>query len=67
MRQINGNTHRVVHNSESFEAKTVIINTCGFIQDAKQESINTILQFVKAKEKGLIKKGLCYRMSFGKI
>jgi len=56
MRQINGNNIEVVHNSESFEAKTVIINTCGFIQDAKQESINTILQFVKAKEKGLIKK-----------
>lgn len=56
MRQISGNSLQVVHNSESFDAKTVIINTCGFIQDAKQESINTILQFIRAKEKGLVKR-----------
>ncbi len=36
-------------------AGTVIINTCGFIQDAKQESIDTILHYVRAKEEGKIK------------
>ena len=55
MGQITGNNISVVHDSESFEAKTVIINTCGFIKDAKQESINTILQFIRAKEQGLVK------------
>ncbi len=39
-------------------ADTVIINTCGFIEAAKQESINTILQAVKLKQKGKIKKVL---------
>lgn len=39
-------------------ADTVIINTCGFIEAAKQESINTILQAVKLKKKGKIKKVL---------
>ena len=34
---------------------TVIINTCGFIEDAKQESIDTILQFADAKTKGKIR------------
>jgi ribosomal protein S12 methylthiotransferase len=38
----------------SDQARIVIINTCGFIKDAKQESINTILQFIRAKEKGLV-------------
>ena len=38
------------------ESKIVIINTCGFIADAKQESINTILQYVKAKSEGDVKK-----------
>ncbi len=36
------------------EGGTVVINTCGFIEDAKQESINTILEYVQAKEEGLI-------------
>lgn len=36
------------------EGKTVVINTCGFIEDAKQESIDTILQFAQAKDKGEI-------------
>ena len=37
-------------------ADTVIINTCGFINDAKEESIDTILRFVKAKESGSVRK-----------
>lgn len=44
----------VVHDSNDIDAKTVIINTCGFVNDAKQESIDTILEFVDAKENGLI-------------
>jgi ribosomal protein S12 methylthiotransferase len=55
MKQIDSNHVRVVHNADSFRHKTVIINTCGFIQDAKLESINTILKFIKAKENGLIR------------
>jgi ribosomal protein S12 methylthiotransferase len=55
MRQIEANHLVVKHNDESFEAKTVIINTCGFIKDAKQESIDTILRFIRARENGLIR------------
>lgn len=54
MKQLDANELSVVHNSNSFDAGTVIINTCGFIADAKEESVNTILQFVKAKEEGLL-------------
>lgn len=39
----------------NFNADTVVINTCGFIADAKEESINTILEFVEAKKTGKIK------------
>jgi len=56
MRQINANNIHVVHDSNSLKAKTVIINTCGFIKDAKEESIDTILNFIKAKEAGKINK-----------
>jgi ribosomal protein S12 methylthiotransferase len=45
----------VKHESDE-EQDIVIINTCGFIESAKQESIETILQFAHAKEKGLIEK-----------
>ena len=54
MRQIEANNLKVVHDSNSFNAKTVIINTCGFIKDAKEESINTILNFANAREAGKI-------------
>ncbi len=54
LKQLKSNYRKVFHNAKNFEAKTVIINTCGFIKDAKQESIDTILQFVKAKEENLI-------------
>jgi ribosomal protein S12 methylthiotransferase len=36
------------------EGDTVVINTCGFIGDAKEESVNTILEFAEAKEQGEI-------------
>jgi ribosomal protein S12 methylthiotransferase len=54
MKQIEANHLDVVHNADSFRYKTAIINTCGFIQDAKQESIDTILRFIRAKEEGKI-------------
>lgn len=44
-----------VLDAEEVKGDTVIINTCGFIGDAKQESIDTILQFAQAKEEGIIK------------
>lgn len=46
----------VVHESKKEDFDTVIINTCGFIDKAKEESINTILQFAEAKNKGWIEK-----------
>ncbi len=55
MKQIEANGMDVIYDSGPDKAKTVIINTCGFIKDAKQESIDTILQFAKAKEEGQIK------------
>lgn len=52
--QADGNPWEVVYDSDSTDAKVVIINTCGFIGDAKEESINTILRFAAAREAGLI-------------
>lgn len=48
--------YQILFDSDSVEAKIVVINTCGFIGDAKQESIDTILNAVAAKEAGLIDK-----------
>ncbi len=44
----------LVYDSDDLSAKTVIINTCGFINDAKEESVNTILQFARLKDAGQI-------------
>lgn len=43
------------HDAEKITGDIVVINTCGFIEDAKQESIDTILEFAQAKEEGVIK------------
>ena len=56
MRQIEAQGLTVVHNATVSDAGTAIINTCGFIQDAKQESIDTILQYVRDKEEGKLDK-----------
>lgn len=48
--------YHVTHDAEVPQGEIAIINTCGFIEDAKQESIDTILQFVQAKEEGRLKK-----------
>lgn len=50
LRQINAGGYDVIYDSEDVLADTVIINTCGFISDAKEESVDTILRFVKARE-----------------
>ena len=42
------------HDAERVEGEYVVINTCGFIEDAKQESIDTILEFAQAREANLI-------------
>jgi len=46
----------VTHDSDSPEGEIVVINTCGFIADAKEESINTILEFVQRKQQGLVER-----------
>ncbi|MDD2550330.1 MAG: 30S ribosomal protein S12 methylthiotransferase RimO [Bacteroidales bacterium] len=56
MRQLEVDGWEVVFDSNDPTAKVVIINTCGFIADAKEESINTILSFVDAKRKGMIER-----------
>lgn len=53
-RQLEADNFEVVHNSDRTDAKTVIINTCGFINDAKEESVNSILGFVHAKQNKII-------------
>jgi ribosomal protein S12 methylthiotransferase len=54
--QLRGNGIDAVHESETDDAGVVVINTCGFIDNAKQESIDTILRYVEAKQEGLVDK-----------
>ncbi|MFN8348136.1 MAG: 30S ribosomal protein S12 methylthiotransferase RimO [Spirosomataceae bacterium] len=54
--QLKGNGYSVTHESKKDEAGIVIVNTCGFIDNAKQESIDTILRYADAKEAGLVDK-----------
>ena len=56
MTQLKGNKKDVFHQREDINPDIVIINTCGFIDKAKQESIDTILKHAKEKEEGIIKK-----------
>jgi ribosomal protein S12 methylthiotransferase len=56
MRQLQANSFDVEHQSSDDDASIVIINTCGFIDESKQESIDTILQFTDAKKEGLVDK-----------
>ncbi len=55
LKQLEANNLSVEHNSNKPNFDTVIINTCGFIDDAKQESIDTILDYANAKKQGIIK------------
>lgn len=54
--QLRGNGIDAVHESSADDSRVVVINTCGFIDNAKQESIDTILRYVDAKEEGLVEK-----------
>ncbi|MFN8429152.1 MAG: 30S ribosomal protein S12 methylthiotransferase RimO [Spirosomataceae bacterium] len=54
--QLKGNGMHVSHESEKDDSQIVVINTCGFIDNAKQESIDTILRYVEAKEAGHVEK-----------
>lgn len=54
--QLKGNGINAVHESKDDDANIVVINTCGFIDNAKQESIDTILRYVDAKEEGIVDK-----------
>jgi len=56
LKQLSANGFKVVHDSNSNDYDIVVINTCGFINDAKQESIETILQFEELKKRNKIKK-----------
>ena len=54
--QLKGNQIEATHEAESDDANIVVINTCGFIDNAKQESIDTILRYVDAKDAGMVEK-----------
>lgn len=54
--QLKGNDIEVTHESEEQDANIVIVNTCGFIDLAKEESVNTILEYAEVKKQGGIEK-----------
>jgi ribosomal protein S12 methylthiotransferase len=56
MAQLRANKFDVEHESQTDDSEIVIINTCGFIENAKQESIDTILRFAEAKTEGAVSK-----------
>lgn len=56
MRQLEEAGYHVTHDTEKPEGEIAVINTCGFIGDAKEESINMILEFAQAKEEGDLEK-----------
>lgn len=56
MRQLQESGYEVTHDSENPEGDIAVINTCGFIGDAKEESINMILEFCQRKEQGDLKR-----------
>ena len=56
IRQLELSGYKVTHDSPNPQGEIAVINTCGFIGDAKEESINTILEFCQAKEEGRLKR-----------
>lgn len=56
MKQFEANGYHCVHDSKRPQGEIAVINTCGFIESAKEESINTILEFVQAKNEGRLRK-----------
>ena len=55
IRQLELNGYRVTHDSENPQGEIVVVNTCGFIADAQEESVNMILELCQAKEEGRVK------------
>jgi len=56
MGQLKANKFEVEHEGKDDDHQIVIINTCGFVENAKQESIDTILRYVEAKKEGAVEK-----------
>ena len=56
IRQLELNGYKVTHDSDNPKGEIAVINTCGFIGDAKEESVNMILEFCQAKEEGRLRK-----------
>ncbi len=56
MTQLKANRFEVSHESADMDSEIVIVNTCGFIDNAKEESVETILNFVEAKKRGYLEK-----------
>ena len=56
MGQLKGNDIEAVHQEDGGDSNIIVVNTCGFIENAKEESINTILQYASAKSNGQIEK-----------
>ena len=56
MKLFEDNGFHCVHDPKRPQGEIAVINTCGFIEDAKQESIDTILEFIQAKEEGRLRK-----------
>lgn len=55
IRQLELNGYRVTHDSANPQGEIVVVNTCGFIADAQEESVNMILELCQAKEEGRVK------------
>ena len=62
--QLRANDYEVAHDSNGEDANIVIVNTCGFIDLAKQESIDTILQYAEVKSNEGIEEIICHRLPF---
>lgn len=56
MGQLRANGKEVTHEATKDEGNIIVINTCGFIDNAKEESVNTILEYAEKKEQGLVDK-----------
>ena len=56
MGQLRANGKEVTHEATQDEGNIIVINTCGFIDNAKEESVNTILEYAEKKEQGLVDK-----------
>lgn len=69
LKQLNKAGYRAETDVENSDAEIVVVNTCGFIGDAKEESVNTILEQVERKKEGIVKRLLvmgCLSQRYGK-